>query len=64
MNNTNPPAERISINAEKVRILKSTAVNQAMVEVIQENRAEIIRRASVKLKSLGIEVSEDELGQP
>lgn len=33
-----------------------------MLEVVAENRAEIVKRAAAKLKADGIDVKEEELG--
>lgn len=46
----------------RVHVLKSTAVRQALVEVMGEQRPEIIKRAVAKLAALGIVVTGDELG--
>lgn len=46
----------------KINMLKATAVKQAMIELIGENREEIIRRAHAKLVAMGIEVKESDLG--
>lgn len=43
-------------------IAKQQAVREAMVEVLNEQRAEIIRRAAAQLRAIGIEVEEAELG--
>lgn len=45
----------------RLKVLKATAVNQAMFEVVQEQRGEIVRRARAKLLALGIEVAENEV---
>lgn len=47
--------------AEQIHVLKTTAVRQALFEVVGENRDEIIRRAAAKLQAMGVTVSEDEL---
>lgn len=44
-------------------LAKSNAVRIAMNEILQENRTEIIRRATAKLKDLGLAVSEGEMGK-
>lgn len=45
-----------------IQILKSVAIRKAMLEVVAENRAEIVKRAAAKLKADGIDVKEEELG--
>lgn len=45
-----------------IQVLKSIAIRKAMVEVIAENQAEIVKRAAAKLKADGIDVKEEELG--
>lgn len=45
----------------KQNILKSQAVRQAMVEVIAEQRVEILKRARAKLVSMGIELAVEDL---
>ena len=46
----------------KLHVLKAQAVRQALIEVMQESRDEIIKRAMAKLTAMGIEVSEADLG--
>jgi len=41
---------------------KSTAIREAMVEVMQEFRAQIIERARAKLVAQGISISDEEAG--
>lgn len=47
-----------------IQILKTRAVRQAMIEVIAEQRAEIIKRAAAKLAAMGVTISPDELEMP
>lgn len=49
--------------AEKLSVIKATAVRQAMFEIVGENRSEIIKRAVAKLSAMGIKVQESEMGQ-
>lgn len=42
----------------KLMIMKSTAIRQAMTEVVGEQRAEIVRRAKAKLVAMGVEVED------
>ena len=49
--------------ALKLAILKSTAVRQAMTEIVGEQRAEILRRARAKLTAMGVELSDEDLAQ-
>ena len=53
-----------NVDAEKQRLhtLKAQAVRQALIEVLSEQRAEIIKRARAKLTAMGVEVSEADLG--
>lgn len=46
----------------KLQIMKAQAVRQATVEVLGENRAEILKRARAKLTAMGVAVEESELG--
>lgn len=45
-------------------VLKAQAVRQATIEVLSENRAEIITRARAKLVALGVELSDDAAAIP
>lgn len=45
----------------KIKVLLSTAVTQAISELIAENRAELVQRARAKLTAMGVQVTEDEL---
>ena len=45
----------------KLKVLKATAVQQALTEVVSEHRDEIIKRARAKLSAMGIEVQDDEV---
>lgn len=45
----------------KTKVLKATAVRQAMFEVIGENRDEIVKRARAKLVAMGIEFTDEDL---
>jgi len=44
---------------QQLQVARAQAVQAAMLEVMQEQQREIIRRASVKLKAMGI-IVEDE----
>lgn len=46
---------------DKLDLLKATAINAAMVEILKENRAELLRRAVEKLRAFGITVKESEI---
>ncbi len=46
----------------KQQIIMATAVREAMVEVVGENRDEIVKRARAKLVAQGIELSPEEVG--
>jgi hypothetical protein len=54
------PGEALSKELQ-TKVLKASAVQAAMFEIIQENRSELIRRARAKLKAFGIEVPDEEL---
>lgn len=54
------PGKELSRKLQE-KVLRASAVQIALGEIIQENRAEIIRRAAAKLKSYGIEVSEEDI---
>lgn len=45
----------------QAKVLRASAVQIALGEIIQENRAEIIKRAAAKLKAYGIEVTEEDI---
>lgn len=45
-----------------VHVMKAAAIQQAMMEVLKEQRTEIVRRARLKLKTLGINISEQDVG--
>lgn len=44
----------------KLKVLRATAVQQSVSEIMHENRAEIIRRARAKLVAMGIQLAPDE----
>lgn len=44
----------------KTEILKSQAVRQAMVEIVGEQREEILKRARAKLVAMGVELSDED----
>lgn len=46
--------------SDKISMLKSQAVRQAMFEVLGEQRAEVVKRARAKLVAMGIEFSDDD----
>lgn len=46
---------------KKIMVLKATAVRQAMIEVMGEQREEIIKRAAAKLVAMGITVEAKDL---
>lgn len=46
---------------KKVHVLKATAVRQAMVEVLSEQREEILKRAAAKLVAMGVKVEAEDL---
>ena len=46
----------------RLKVLKATAVQQAVAEVLNEQRQEVIRRAAAKLRALGVTVTENEIG--
>lgn len=43
-----------------LEVLKSMAINSAMFEILQENKEELLRRARMKLKGMGVDVQGDE----
>lgn len=45
----------------QIQVLKSQAVRQAMVEIMGEQRDEILRRARAKLTAMGVELSDSDL---
>lgn len=45
----------------RLKVLKATAVQQAVAEVLNEQRQEVIRRAAAKLRALGVTVTESEI---
>ncbi len=45
----------------KRHAIQASALRQACIEVLQENRAEILKRAKAKLVALGVTIKEDEL---
>ena len=45
---------------QRLQVMKAQAVGQATVEVLSENRTEIVRRARAKLVAMGIPLSPDE----
>ena len=45
----------------RMHVLKSQAVRQSMVEVMAEQRVEIVRRAKAKLVAMGVNVEEADL---
>ena len=53
--------EVLTEEQKKLHVLKAQAVRQALIEVLGENRAEIIKRAHAKLTAMGVEVTEGEL---
>lgn len=64
--NLPPPAvgrnPGLHLDAENERKAKvALCMNTAMLEILKENRIELIRRARLKLKAMGVELSEDEL---
>ena len=48
-------------SAQEIGLLKLKAINEAMSEVLKENKGEVIRKAAMKLQALGIKVTENEL---
>lgn len=46
--------------AIKTQVLKSQAVRQATIEVLSENRDEILRRARAKLIAMGVDLKDEE----
>jgi hypothetical protein len=46
---------------DKLTILKSTAVRQAMCEVISEQRDEILTRARAKLTAMGVSIQDSDI---
>lgn len=55
MNDNNEATEK-----KAIEMLRATAVRAAMVEVVGENRAEIVRRARAKLVAMGVPVEQAE----
>lgn len=53
---TEPQDEKMQLH-----LFKARAVRQAMVEVIAEQRVEIVRRAKAKLVAMGVNVEEADL---
>lgn len=45
----------------KLALFKATAVRQVLIELISENRAEIIARAKAKLVAMGVSVEDKEI---
>ncbi len=63
--NQQPPLNAANLPPEvRRKLAKTAAVSSAMNEVLNEQRAEIIRRSRIKLKELGFEFSDEELTQP
>lgn len=52
-----------NVNEEKlkVQVIRAQAVRQATLEVLNENRTEILKRAKAKLVAMGMAVEEGEL---
>jgi hypothetical protein len=46
---------------QEVLVKKAQAVREALIEVMGENRAEIVKRARAKLTAMGIDVSDEEV---
>lgn len=46
---------------KKLHLMKAQAVRQALIEVLSENRVEIMKRAAAKLTAMGIEVQASEI---
>lgn len=46
----------------QINIKKSTAIREATVEFLSENRAEILKRAKAKLVAQGIKIEDSEIG--
>lgn len=46
-----------------IQLLKSLAINSAMFELLQENKLELMKRARIKLKEMGVEFSDDEFAK-
>lgn len=44
-----------------IEVMKARAVRQATIELISENRDEIIKRARAKLVAMGIELKDEEV---
>lgn len=62
MKDVKNPEEVLDTEAQKVAVLKATAVRQAMLEVVGEQKDEIIKRATAKLSAMGITVEASDLG--
>ena len=62
MKDVKNPEEVLATEAQKNAVLKATAVRQAMLEVVGEQRDEIIKRATAKLSAMGITVEASDLG--
>lgn len=62
MPDTTPPPTGAKLPPELHRkVLITTAVQQALLEVMEKHRPDILKRARAKLKMFGIEVSDDEI---
>ncbi len=49
---------------DPIKLAKALAVREAMFELVNEQRAEIIRRARAKLIAQGITVTDADVGMP
>lgn len=59
------PAPELTAEQEaafSLSVLKATAVRQAMVEVLAEQRDAIVHRARAKLTAMGVTLSDEEAG--
>ncbi len=50
-------------SGQKLQVLKATCVQEALLEVMMDQRAEILKRARAKLSVLGITVTDEELAK-
>ena len=44
---------------EKLKVMQSVALQQAMREFCDENRAEIVKRARMKLEAIGVKFKDE-----
>lgn len=50
--------------AQRRTLIKVAAINEAMTEILKEQRTELVRRVAAKLRSIGFTITEAEVGLP